>query len=625
MIGLGVAILETLACLGAGTAMLKAIGIWPALAQSERPAWAFAVGFGVVGWLLFPLALAGWLQPLALAGLLTVCAVGALPLIRRPSVALPKDLVGLTLLGAISLTSLFDVLEALAPPIDGDSLTYHFAMPKRFLEAGHLVFVPRAVDGAVPFLAQMTYVPVLGLGGEEAMTLWCMVSGWAASAFVYVLCRRFLDVNWSLLTALLFLTTPAVIYGGGSGQVEVRFALFVLGAAFAAAEALRTGNARFAVLAGILVGFYVAGKYTGLLLVPAVGLVLLAQRSWFRHGAAFGLAVLVTGFQWYVWNWINTGDPLFPLLFKWLGATGGTWDIAHDERFRASFFVGEIELPPTLGGFLWYPIAATFALSEKYESLRVGLGPFPLLVAPFALAGLWRFRDRLRASPLTPVAIVAFLFYAGWFFAGSPQRVRHLLPIYPLLLICLTVATATWAREVGAVRPLAAAAAFSVALQLAGHGLFSLIYMERLAKGEDRETFIDRHVTGGVIASSVNRMTGPADLILHGMRIEYLFDAPSYFTAGATQARFDAGAMADPRTTWPQAQALGATYIVLTTMREIDTAGLRLLAKALIEAGCAEVASEFPFRYSGSRTLPSFASDNKIATVVRITNRECRL
>ena len=66
------------------------------------------------------------------------------------------------------------------------------------LAAGRLEFVPRAIDGAVPLLIQMTYVPALGLGGEHALTLWTQVSGWGLGLLIYKACRRHLDAPWSL-------------------------------------------------------------------------------------------------------------------------------------------------------------------------------------------------------------------------------------------------------------------------------------------------------------------------------------------------------------------------------------------------------------------------------------------
>src|SRR3546814_20281685 len=83
-----------------------------------------------------------------------------------------------------------DLLEALSPPADADTSAYHFALPKYFVQLGGLEFVPRAVDGAIPMLIHMPYVPVLALGGELALTLWAGISGWAGILLVRSDARR---------------------------------------------------------------------------------------------------------------------------------------------------------------------------------------------------------------------------------------------------------------------------------------------------------------------------------------------------------------------------------------------------------------------------------------------------
>ena len=50
-------VLETMACLGFGALMLRAVGVAGGLSAAERMTWAFALGFGAVGWAVFFLGL----------------------------------------------------------------------------------------------------------------------------------------------------------------------------------------------------------------------------------------------------------------------------------------------------------------------------------------------------------------------------------------------------------------------------------------------------------------------------------------------------------------------------------------------------------------------------------------
>ena len=410
MIAALVVAVELACCVGLGAVLLRSLGVLADLKPGERACWSFAAGFGVLGWIIFFIGALGLLAGWVLATVLLVGASGVI-LLGRPLVAPFEgrlDGVGGVLLALLFVVAVFDLAEGLAPPADADSLAYHFDLPRQFLAAGGLRFVPRAVDGAVPLLVQMTYIPALGLGGERALTLWTMVSGWGLGALFYTVCRRHLDVAWSLAATLILLTTPAVLSGAGSGQVETRLALFVAVGALSVATALRKRPLAYSALAGLMAGFYMGSKYLGALFVIAAGVALLAGRGWPRRGAVFAAAVVAAGSQWYAWNWYHTGDPVFPLLFGWVEyRVAGYWDQAHAQHLKEVFFGIETPVPRNPLEFLLYPFRATLMGDAVMESRRTGFGPFVLLMAPFAVAGVWRWRDRIRTSPLAPIAASA--------------------------------------------------------------------------------------------------------------------------------------------------------------------------------------------------------------------------
>jgi hypothetical protein len=66
VISVAVAILAVFAAVGAGAMLLSALRVWGDIALIERIVWSFAIGIGVLGWLIFPLAAVGSMQPVGI-------------------------------------------------------------------------------------------------------------------------------------------------------------------------------------------------------------------------------------------------------------------------------------------------------------------------------------------------------------------------------------------------------------------------------------------------------------------------------------------------------------------------------------------------------------------------------
>ena len=622
-----VVLFQIAACVGFGAATLQCFGVLATLESRERLPWSFAVGLGILGWLLFPIGISAHFTGASFVILLGI-GVLLLPCIERSAI---PDLSGQwrwierVLLVVLALAIIFDFAEGLSPPADADSLAYHFALPRDFIAAGRIEFMRRAVDGAVPLLVQMTYATVLALGGERALTLWTFASGWGLGALFYAICRRHLERAWSLAATAVLMTVPAIIYGAGSGQVEVRLGLFALVAAASAARSLRQNDISHAALAGMAAGFYAGGKYLGLLFVATVGLVILLGPGWLKRGAAFGVAALIAGGQWYVWNWINSGDPVFPMLYGWLPDVR-YWDAAHAEYFKEMFFAQERAVPIDLLWLILYPFWATLAPAVMFESGRTGFGPYLWIVLPFAIAGLIRYRARLRSSELLPIAAVAILFYVAWFASGSSQRVRHLVPILPLVVLLMTVAARRWANDPFRARPLAAAFAVVLGVQFAAQGLFTINFARYLISGESRDEFLERNVAIYRPVPWINAHLKPNDrLLLEERQLLYPIEKPTFLAHAVYDARVDLTPSAtNLNKFFAEMKTLGITHILAQT----PPADTRLdeIARRLVEAGCARAADTVASRFIASRTLPSFESVPQSMTIFALDRgASCRL
>ncbi|HSV28904.1 MAG TPA: hypothetical protein VLL76_05080, partial [Candidatus Omnitrophota bacterium] len=512
--------------------------------------------------------------------------------------------------------ALGDLAEGLAPPSDADSLAYHFAIPRQILAEGCAVFVERAADGAAPLLQQMTYLAALALGGETALTLWCMLSGWAAILVTYALARRWLSRAWALTVAAVFMTLPAFLYGAGTGQVEARLAGFTVVAVAAAVAAGRGGGPGAAVVAGLAGGFAMASKYPGLLLVALCGLVILGRRGGLGRAVAYSAAALAVGSQWYVWNWLHTGDPVFPMLF---GVLPYHPSVAWNPDQHAAFgqWVRTLEAPSPRGvvDMLLYPLRAILDAPEAWEAGRTGLGPAALLLAPFAAVGAWRRRHGLATHDLTVMAAVCVGFYLLWFFFGASQRVRHYLPFMPLILVGLAVAAHRAVRGAPTRHAVAAALAATIMVQSAAQAIMVRPFVQRMTQGQTREEYLIRTVPFAFAPFWINATLDPAShkVLTTARQWLYLLDVPYHLVHPYQQAVVEARpGMSDVGRFWAQMRAAGITHVALflpTTNRLVHTGegGMVDLIVLAQQAGClGEVKRLEGPVHGGSRTLSGF-------------------
>ena len=142
-------------------------------------------------------------------------------------------------------------------------------------------------------------------------------------------------------------------------------------------------------LAGLCAGFFIATKYYGLIFAGAAGLVVIYHRDGLRRGFVFAAAALVAGSQWYIWNYLHTGDPVFPMLTNMLQFSDSwIWTQEFGTYFSKTLALGELPLDRTLINWLLYPVYTTFNLVPALEGGRTGLGVLLILILPTAILDL---------------------------------------------------------------------------------------------------------------------------------------------------------------------------------------------------------------------------------------------
>jgi hypothetical protein len=382
---------------------------------------------------LHALSAASWL----LAGL--VFAVLGL---RRPR--WPSRWAWTLLPGALLLLPL--LLMATVPPWYQDDMTYHLALPRQFAVAGGY-FVP---DDNI-----FTFLP---LGWESVLNLLYalgpepehyppfnprLLSVWAAgfAALGTAGLARSLGAPRSVAWAagFLLLMHPTLVHYAPSAYVEAWMLLLVALATQGVARTL-AGERGWLVPAGVFCGLAISAKFPGLVIGGLLGLGLMAyqldrrpDRAWYGRVLRFAVPAAALGAPFYLRNWVQRGNPVFPSAWGLFGGEG--WS-----EWRAWAW-GEILANYGAGRTLQDHLLLTwrfFTTREMFDSFEGSNGPVLLLGLLAGCLLVLRLRgqpDRQRPLLLALGCVLGF----SLFWAMSTQQMRFWLPALPVLA-ALTVA-----------------------------------------------------------------------------------------------------------------------------------------------------------------------------------------
>lgn len=219
-----------------------------------------------------------------------------------------------------------------------DVLEYHLGAPREFFEAGRISFLPHNIYSNFPFAVEMLYLLSMIVHGDPvaagitAHMVNLLIAGLAVAAVW--LAGRQVGRPVGIIAAALAGTCPFVAYLCGVAYVENGLLLFT---ALTLAAVLRLSTdddqsqPRWALVAGLFCGFACGCKYTGVVMVllpiAAVIVIRLMRRPKAAASlAAFVVAVLVAFGPWLVRNYINTGNPVFPMARSIIADNGLAWN-----------------------------------------------------------------------------------------------------------------------------------------------------------------------------------------------------------------------------------------------------------------------------------------------------------
>lgn len=449
----------------------------------ERTVFAFGLGLSGLSLLTLFCGLAGLLSRVLLGGaigLFVVAEIGlrlrerqkksrsegveamkAMRLSRhRPAEPRHVPLLPALCVLAIAPFLLAMLLGSLLPSVDFDVKEYHFQGPKEWYLAREISYLPHNVYTSFPFLTEMLTLLGMVLYGDW---YWGAVAGKGVlmcfgpltAVALYAAGSRWFSPAAGWLAATVHLTTPWIYRISTIAYAEGGFTFYLftgLLATLLAFDAVRRmpgapelpseqandrGRLAFVLLAGLLAGSAMACKYPGaLFVVVPLGAALLAgvlragtsgsmSKQSLRTAGIFALGVAITVGPWLVKNAVQTGNPVYPLLYSVFG--GRDWDSEVNARWTAAHGPPGHSLRSLVANF-----TDVIANNDWHSPLLFGLAPLALLTA------------RRRRTVLWLWVYVGWLFVVWW---GLTHRIdRFWVPLIPVVSL-LAGAGAAWSAS----------------------------------------------------------------------------------------------------------------------------------------------------------------------------------
>jgi hypothetical protein len=379
-----------LAAYGTGLFLERAMSAWTTVLPTHLPILTLTARLGMgVSFLGFSTIVLGLLNLYRFTGLLIVLGLtwGLLNGLRHfPPLRLIRPTYT-SFAGGLAMGIVWCIvwLWTTIPPTFYDELAYHLPIAQYALRTGALPALPWSFFTYMPHLSDLFLGWGLALGGEVGarsmhLVFWVVIwiAGWG---FMETMTSQERSPWIGCVIAGTFASSSTFLFLGALPFAETSLTFAVL--ASAALIALPITSAPWLPV-GLLWGLAISVKLSGLSWVIAGALAALAIGWPMRSLVKAGLVTLAIVLPWWGRIWWLTGNPLYPLGYRWLG--GLYWSDDSQARLQG-------DLP---------------SLPEPFSILTLLRLPYDMVMAPE------RFGSASECGPLAVVATCLMLSLPLW-------------------------------------------------------------------------------------------------------------------------------------------------------------------------------------------------------------------
>ena len=398
----------------------------------------------------------------------------------------------------------------LSPEVSRDATEYHLLIPAIWLKMGRISYIPLLVESNYPPLTQLIYLIVLRVSGEIACKCVHFVMAAALMVLLGQISKKLSPQSSPYLAALTFVTMPVVYVLAGWAWNDLFFSFFVLLCIYFLiefhTETVEKRSYTNVVFAGISMGLATSTKYTFMLYLPAIFiLILIGIFRWQWHRKTIILFLLPVGLLsslWMIKNWAFTGNPVYPFLNEIFQSP--FWTENADRYLKATLNRSEI------GNWSWSTyFLFPFILTLKPQIIDVQTGVLPLMFAFLTIRKSRSETERILKWSLV-LSILCWLVFQ--------TIIRSLIPVLAIVF-CLGAAALQeldWqSSRLRRITSLLIAVAVAMNIYVAMVSTYHLFDPFRYFIGlESKAQYISRMSTGQQVYDELNHLKDVKQVLL---------------------------------------------------------------------------------------------------------------
>lgn len=301
--------------------------IMPSIKVDEKGYYSFAVGITIYGFCAFILGICGILTPLILVisiGIILLSGYYALYittnsvkkqhlkfLIRRKY---PINIVLLMIL----ILAIFIGLGILAtlPPMGADDGGWHLYLPKIFSQTGKIEVIENALNPAYDIFMEVIYTTLFWIDNTGRLCQVLEFCFFIASLIVLVSeAKKAYDIKVGILAVILISSCTLILWQTRNAYIDQAYTFYSLLSIFACRNYLLSDDINWVIFSGIFLGTSSTIKYNGLFFCLIIGLIVLVKAIKLKKVKPLIALTSTAAFICvpnYFFNWIKTGNPVFP-------------------------------------------------------------------------------------------------------------------------------------------------------------------------------------------------------------------------------------------------------------------------------------------------------------------------